>query len=295
MSGPTPWHEPRSRRLELPTGITCHALEWDEAAGGSDHTVILVHGFLDTAWSWVPTVSAGLAERFHVLAPEMRGHGDSDRIGPGGYYHFLDYVADLHAIIERAGKGRVSLVGHSMGGTIAGYYAGAYPDTIARLALLEGLGPPEPATQMPERLRGWIAGWRRTRGKPPRAYASIEAAAEQLRARDRFLDETLALELAARSTTCDEDGSRRFKHDPLHLSTGPYPFQVALAAALWRAICSPVLLIDGGESEFSLAPADRARRVGCFGDVRERVLPRAGHMMQRHQPCALAALLLEFL
>jgi pimeloyl-ACP methyl ester carboxylesterase len=291
----SPWCEPHSRHLELGTGITCHALEWDDPARSRDHTLILVHGFLDTAWSWAPAVSAGLAERFHVVAPEMRGHGDSGRVGPGGYYHFLDYVADLHEIVGRVGRERVSLVGHSMGGTIAGYYAGAYPDAIDRLALLEGLGPPEPQTPMPQRIRGWIAGWRRTRGGDPRSYASVEEAAERLRARDHLLDDALALELAARATTRAEDGSLRFKHDPLHLSMGPYPFQVALAAELWRAISCPILLVDGDDSEFSLAPDDRARRVACFSDPLERVLLGAGHMMQRHQPAALASLLLEFL
>jgi pimeloyl-ACP methyl ester carboxylesterase len=287
--------EPVSRRIPLATGLTCHALEWDAPSRPREHTVILIHGFLDTAWSWVPAVRAGLAERYHVVAPEMRGHGDSDRVGAGGYYHFLDYVADLHEIVGAVGRSRVSLVGHSMGGTIAGYYAGAYPDAVHELALLEGLGPPEPSTPMPERIRAWLAGCRRVRGRAPTAYASIDEAAARLRSRDPLMGEELARELAERSTIRNEDGTRSFKHDPLHLTAGPYPFQVELARQLWRAITCPVLLVDGGASTLRLAADDRERRVENFRDAREAVLPGAGHMMQRHRPGPLAELLLEFL
>jgi len=42
-----------------------------------------------------------LATRAHVIAPDLRGHGDTDWIGAGGYYHFLDYVADLDELIAR--------------------------------------------------------------------------------------------------------------------------------------------------------------------------------------------------
>lgn len=289
------WLEPKSRRLDLKTGLGCHLLEWDEAPERPDHTLILIHGFLDTAWSWVPAVSAGLAERFHVVAPEMRGHGDSDRVGPGGYYHFLDYLADLHEIVGLIGRERVSLVGHSMGGTIAGYYAGAYPGAVDRLALLEGIGPPEPTTPMPERIRGWLAGWRRVRGHDRSSYESVAEAAARLRGRDPVMDEALALRLAERATFRGDDGRYRFKHDPLHLSMGPYPFRVDLAQELWREVACPVLLVDGSETSLVLPPEDRARRVGSFRDAREVTLDGAGHMMQRHRPSELAEILLSFL
>src|SRR5690242_11085102 len=102
---------PASRKLPLATGLSYHLLEWGEG----DHTVVLIHGFLDNAWGWQPMVDAGLAAGLHVVAPDMRGHGDSDWIGPGGYYHFADYLADLHELIDHigqlgnAGRARVSL------------------------------------------------------------------------------------------------------------------------------------------------------------------------------------------
>src|SRR5260221_10332678 len=132
---------PSSNHLTLFTGLDCHFLEWDEAR--SDHTVVLVHGFLDLAWGWARTVEAGLAARYHVVAPDVRGHGDSGRAGPGGYYYIMDYVADLASLVESVGRERVSLVGHSRGGSGVAYPAGARPADVHRPPLPERMRPPQ--------------------------------------------------------------------------------------------------------------------------------------------------------
>src|SRR5262245_7037118 len=103
-------------RLRLGTGLHYNVHEWDN---GGDHTVLLIHGFLDFAFGFTPLVEAGLDGRYHIIAPDLRGHGDSDRVGDGGYYHFADYVADIHDLVEQKARGRLSIVGHSMGGMVA--------------------------------------------------------------------------------------------------------------------------------------------------------------------------------
>ncbi|MEB2313544.1 MAG: alpha/beta hydrolase [Sorangiineae bacterium] len=287
-------HAPRSLRLALETGLEAHVLEWGAESAALDHTVVLVHGFLDLAWGWEDTVTAGLAERFHVLAPDMRGHGDSARVGAGGYYHFMDYVADLASLIDALGRARVSLVGHSMGGSIAAYLAGAWPERVHRLALLEGLGPPVDELPEPERVARWIGEWRRARARAPRAYASLEAAAARLRENDPRLGPELALRLAAHGTRRDPDGLHRFKHDPLHLTRGPYPFRLDVAERFWRRVSCPVLLVEGSESPFrALAGLDE--RAACFSSVERVTLEGASHMVQRHRPAELASELARFL
>lgn len=292
--------EPRSRRIALGTGLTYHVLEWGADRPELDHTVVLVHGFLDLAWGWVRTVTAGLAGRFHVVAPDMRGHGDSDWIGAGGYYHFADYLADLDDLVAQVSRSRVSLVGHSMGGSVAAYFAGTFPDRIHRLALLEGLGPPETPGTAPERVAAWLGAWRRLRqreaGGDSRSYNDLEQAAARLRAHDPLLDPALARELAEHGTRPVPGGGLRFKHDPLHATPGPTPFRVSLAAEFWRRIQCPVLLVEGELSSFRLgqSPEGRAREALLSG-ARRAVLPGAGHMMQRHQPAALARVLVDFL
>lgn len=284
-----------STRLQLSTGLTYHLLEWGAEDPARDHTVILLHGFLDFSRGWVETVEAGLGERLHVIAPDLRGHGDSDRVGAGGYYHFFDYLADLDALVQARGRARVSLVGHSMGGSVAAYFSGTFPSRIHKLALLEGIGPPEMGEIGPERTRAFVDGWRRVRERGQHSFADVEEAAARLIAHDALLETPLAIELARAGTVRGADGRLRFKHDPLHATVGPYAFSVEIAQRFWRNIVCPVLLVEGDRSDFRLAPEDIERRRAAFTHARRATLAGAGHMMQRHQPAALAGLLLEFL
>lgn len=288
-----------SRRLQLGTGLSYNVLEWGGEDPALTHTVVLCHGFLDYAHTWDDTVAAGLLGRFHLIAPDLRGHGDSDHLGAGGYYHFMDYLADLHEVIGQLGRQRVSLVGHSMGGSVVGYYAGSFPERIHRLALLEGLGPPEAEHVLwPDRVRIWLDAWARVQKLPPRRYRSLEEAAGRLLKTDSRLPRELALRLAEQGTVREPDGTYKFKHDPLHTTPGPYPFTVHTASQFWQRVRCPVLVVDAVESDFHLAPADTARRLAAFSQcasMRTESLPGAGHMMQRHQPAALAKLLADFL
>jgi len=250
---------------------------------------VLVHGFLDFAYAW-HEIAPRLAEHGHVIAVDLRGHGDSDWIGPGGYYHFIDYVADLDAVITRLARKRVIVIGHSMGGAVTSYWAGSRPQRPAAIALLEGLGPPDQSeVALGTRTASWIDTWRiaRTAWKP---MPSIETAAGRLRKHDPLLSEPLARRLATAGTRAVEGGFV-WKHDPLHLTTGPYPFRRDAAAQFWRKITCPVLVVDGAQSKLNLSESERASRRGELANVSHVVLPDAGHMMLRHQPAALATLL----
>lgn len=288
-----------SSRIKLHTGLTYHVLSW----GDKDAPiVVLLHGFLDFAWTWEGMAATGILSRYRLIAPDLRGYGDSDRVGPGGYYHFMDYLADVEALVEylnaeRANpSGKVSIVGHSMGGSVATYFAGSYPELVEKLIVLEGLGPPDqPVDNMPERIVAWLAAWRRVTKQTSRPIPSVEEAAARLRRHDPRLEQSLALRLAERGTVELPGGQRVFKHDPLHLTPGPYPFTFEAARSFWRRISCPVLLVAAENSEFKYDDADLARRVGSFNNPRVVTLPDCGHMMQRHQPAALAQLIEEFL
>jgi pimeloyl-ACP methyl ester carboxylesterase len=291
---------PTSRRIALPTGLTYHVLEWGADDPTADHTVYLIHGFLDFGWTWAEMVTAysravAGAGRTHFVAPDMRGHGDSDRVGTGGYYYFPDYIADLHGLIEKTARARVSLVGHSMGGTIASYYAGTFPARIGKLALLEGLGPPEGEPAGPRRTGAWIDAWARARTRGQHSYASIAEAAERMQVSDPLASREQLLRLAEKGTLQLADGRYRFKHDALHVTQGPVPFEVAVASRYWRAVTADVVLVDGAESLFRLAESELAARSRNFARCRHAVIPGAAHAIMRHQPAALADLLREFL
>jgi len=279
-----PLTSPKAHRLALATGLTYNVLEWD---GGGDTTYVLVHGFLDLAFGWhevAPRLGA------HVIAPDLRGHGDSDWIGAGGYYHYMDYVADLDDVIARMARKRVIVVGHSMGGGVAAYWAGTRPDRVHALALLEGLGPPDQSeVELGGRTAQWIEAWKTARAKS-RPMPSIADAAARLRRHDPLLPEARSLKLAEAGTR-PTDGGLVWKHDPLHLTMGPYPFRRDHAARYWRRITCPVLVVDGAQTIMNLPDPERAARRAELANHRHVTLAGAGHMMQRHQPEALADLL----
>ncbi len=278
----------KSRRLPLSNGLTYHLLEWEHRLIAAP-TFVLVHGFTDLAFGWIE-VAERLAVHGHVIAPDLRGHGDSDWIGAGGYYHFFDYVADLDEVIARTARPRMILAGHSMGGSICGYWAGTRPARLAGLVLLEGLGPPDASAVDPvSRTASWIDAWRTGRDKP-RVMASLDDAIARLRKFDPLLADPMARRMAIAGTR-EVPGGVTWKHDPLHMTAGPYTYRLETARAFWQRITCPVVIVDGADSRLNLPLAERAARRAAFANHRHVVVPEAGHALQRHQPETIAQLI----
>jgi pimeloyl-ACP methyl ester carboxylesterase len=281
--------QPTSRTV-VANGLSHRVLEWD---GGGRTTVLCLHGFLDLGWAFHAVAPALARNGHHVLAPDMRGHGRTQRVGAGGYYHFMDYVLDVADLVDALGRDRLALVGHSMGGSIAAYYAGAFPERVWRTAILEGLRLAEtPPESLPGRVAEWVQGVRRARTHRQRVYRTLAEAAARIRAHDPLCPDAEARFLAEHGTR-PVPGGFAFDHDPLHVTRGPYPFRLAHAQAFWAAIRGPVLLVDGAESE--RAPTDVPERLAAFRDARKVVIEGAGHMMMRHRPAEVARVLAEFL
>jgi len=204
----------------------------------------------------------------------------------------MDYVADLDDVIRQLARTQVILVGHSMGGSVSGYYAGTRPERLTALALIEGLGPPDMAgLEGPTRTAKWIDSWGTARGKS-KPMASLADAVSRLRKHDDRLDEELARELAEHGTRAT-DGGLVFKHDPLHMTMGPYAYRVETAIKYWQRVTCPVLVVDGEQSRLNLPLPERAARRAHFASHRHVVVPDAGHAVPRHQPAVTAELLLE--
>ena len=130
-------------------GLEHRVLEWtdgtsDDPRSARRHTtVLLLHGYMDAAGTWDLVAPTLARAGFRVLAPDMRGFGDGARAPRGSYYHFPDYVADVAALVAAlAADAPLALVGPSMGGVVATLFAGAFPEKVAAVANLEGLGPP---------------------------------------------------------------------------------------------------------------------------------------------------------
>jgi len=286
--------KPRHKTVDS-AGLAIHYLEWGEPAG---EPIVLVHGFLDQAQSWKFFVAELIAQTLRplwIIAPDCRGHGDSGWVGDGGYYHFPDYVFDLDCVIRSIGATRFHLVGHSMGGTISFLYAGAFPERLANLVLIEGVGPlGMEFADAPLRMAGWI-GELHDRGRNHfREYTSIEAGANQLQQTNPRLRKEFAIDLARAGMRQNDKGKWIWKFDPLHRTAAPQPFYTAQALEFFRRIECPVLIVDGHESRQNRR-TDKQERYDAIRHHRIARIARAGHMVHQDNPEELAKTVVNFL
>jgi pimeloyl-ACP methyl ester carboxylesterase len=276
-------------------GLDVSCLSWPAVPGAKDaaHTLFLLHGFLDLSWGMAPLASALRAHGVgaKMIAPDWRGHGDSDWIGAGGYYHFVDYLLDLDALTRAlaptavAGDGGAELwlLGHSMGGGAAALFAGAFPERVHALVFAEGYGPPAGDIEdAGSRLRLWVESVRAASPKrepsATKGMRSLDEAVERLRASNPRVPAATVRFLAEKSTRRGGDGLLRWKFDPLHRTPAAYPFIAAQAASTWRRVACPTLLVDGADSPM-LALPDVGARQAAFANARRVVLEGRGHMM----------------
>ena len=277
-------------RFVSANGLRHHLVEHP---GGTRGDVVLLHGYLDLARSFEEVIGSLGAAGYRVIAPDFRGHGDTDRVPPGAYYHAMDYVADLDALLDALALDRPHLVAHSMGGTVATRYAGARPARVATLALIEGVGPPAmPADVTPDRTTGWLDGLKKARGRAPRTMRSLDEAVARMRISHPSVPAETLRRMAARATRATDDGALVFRFDPLHMTTSPMRYDAEAFEAFVARITCPVLMVDGG----SLAHfPELAARAATYPGARFTSVPEAGHMIHWMAPDALAAALLAFL
>jgi pimeloyl-ACP methyl ester carboxylesterase len=102
--------------------------------GGQGTPILLWHGFLETWYCW-RKIMPKLAEQYTVIAPDMRGYGDSDK--PSSGYDARSLSEDFHQLIGQLGFEKVHLVAHDMGAPPALIYANDYPDEVLSLSYLE--------------------------------------------------------------------------------------------------------------------------------------------------------------
>lgn len=259
-----------------------HYVDWGNR---SAPTLILVHGGSDHARSWDWTARA-LARDYHVIAPDLRGHGDSGWSIQGSYL-MADMVYDLAQFIDQFGQEQVTLVGHSLGGSIALRYAGTFPDRVNKLVAIEGLGlspsasKEEPDQAAPDLWQQWIRSRQRRAGRPLRRYPTLEAAIARMRERNDYLSAEQALHLTAHGVNRNEDGSFSWKFDPYLKSMPPQGSGDNDLPQFWSRITCPVLLCLGLNSWASNPVKDG--RAAHFQNARLVEFADAGHWLHHDQ------------
>ena len=123
---------PQGKFAEV-NGVRLHYL-----VAGKGDPVVLLHGYAQTSHMWLPLISK-LADRHTVIAPDLRGFGQSS--APADGYTKAAMAQDIHALVKSLKYDRIRLVGHDIGLMVAYAYAAQYPNEVDRLVLMEAFLP----------------------------------------------------------------------------------------------------------------------------------------------------------
>ena len=287
ITGPTS-HIYISQRLRL------HYVDWGNPGAPP---LLLVHGNRDhcRSWDWV---ARELARDWHVLAPDLRGHGDSEW-NPDGYYSMSAYVYDLAQVIHQLELKPVTLVGHSLGGSISLCYTGLYPDAVRKLVAIEGMAPPPAGKEkkdvapMAQRVRDWIEERRGVAGRQSKCYPSLAEACQRMKTANSYLSDEQARHLTHHGVIRNEDGSYSWKFDNCARIFPPVDLEPDVIKQLLGAITCPTRLIYGRDS-WASNPAEDGR-LAYFSNAAVSLYDNAGHWPHHDQTERFIAELRGFL
>ena len=263
-------------------GLRLHYLDWGDPARPP---LLFLHGGALTARTW-DLVCLALRDRYHCLALDQRGHGDSEW-SPAMEYTPADHLGDLEAVADRLGLDSFVMVGQSLGGMNALGYAIAHPRRLAGLVLVD-VGP-EPNWRGASRIADFVLG---TDG-----LSTLDDYVERARAFNPLRDPDLLRASLRHNLRELPDGGWTWKYDRRHLSPEYFQrFKGWLASAhrgLDRVSC-PTLVVRGALSDV-LAEEDAQRFAAGLPDGRAVTVDGAGHTVQGDNPRGLACALSEFL
>ncbi len=275
VPGPTS-HSFFSQRLRL------HFVDWGNRTAPP---LLLVHGGRDHCRNW-DAVALALREDWHVIAPDLRGHGDSGWSAEG-HYGMNGYIYDLAQLIHQQNLAPVTILAHSLGGNIALRYTGIYPESVRRLVAIEGLGlaPKLQAERsgrpLETRMQVWIDEQRELAGRMPRRYKTIEEAFGRMQDENKHLSPEQARHLTVHGTNQNEDGTYSWKFDNYVRSWPPSDIPASELHRLWGRITCPTLLVYGTESWATDPRTDG--RAAHFNSAEVVAVEGAGHWVHHDQ------------
>ncbi len=286
-------------------GLEHHVRIWGDLSSGLP-PIVMLHGWMDVGASFQFVVDALASDR-PVIAPDWRGFGLTNARGTDNFW-FPDYLADLDGLLDHyLADQPADIVGHSMGGNVSMFYAGARPARVRRLVNLEGFGMPRTRPeQAPARYGKWMDELKSlARGELDlQTYPELSGVARRLMRTNPRLSQDkadwLASHWAAQRTRDDGSTAWAILGDASHKIINANLYRVDEAVELYKAISAPVLAVEAVDGVLKTWKArgieddmlSRLRQVPRIEFVR---LEEAGHMMHHDQPEKVAALISAFI
>jgi len=267
-----------------------HRVTYREAGDPRLPVLLLVHGITSSSATWVPVIPA-LAEHAHVIAPDLLGHGESDK--PTADYSLGALASGLRDLLERLGHDRASVVGHSLGGGVAMQFAYQYYEHCDRMVLVSsgGLGREVSIALRAATLPGAelvlpvIAS---------RQVRDAGMAVSRLLGRLPIRLPPSVVEAARGYATLADTPARSAFVQTLRGVVGPGGQRVSGNDRLYLAEGRPVLIVWGAQD--TVIPAAHAHTAhAAIPGSRLEIFERSGHFPHQDEPIRFARALLDFL
>ena len=252
-------------------GLEIKGLEWGDPQAPP---LLALHGWQDNAASFIPLMYHFIRNNhFRVLAPDLPGHGQSSWRPPHSAYHFVDWLRDIHDLLEALQWSTCSLIAHSMGAGIASLWAGLFPHRCTSLILIEGLGPlSTSAEHSPDQLAKAL----QTPIYPFKERSSFDQLVEQRSTLTPMKLES-ARWLMNRSTRRTEDHHIQLCQDPMLRMPSLLRFTEEQVQAFLRRIQCKVLLIKA-KNGWPFDPEMIEERIGCLSNCETETIEGQHHV-----------------
>jgi len=265
-----------SDRFITVNNLRLHYLDWGNA---SKPPFLMLHGIAREAHQF-DHLAPGFAHDYHVIAIDMRGHGDS-AWSPEAAYLVEDHVKDLEVFVSQLNLKNLTLLGNSTGGRVVQVYAGLHPDLVTRL-IAEDVGPERPAD---------IAnGFGRRVQQEENGWASEDELLAYVQKTDTKTPGTILRSYVHNGSKKRPDGRIVWKRDP-NLAKG------FVETELWRyvrEIKCPTLYILGGASRI-VPPATQEKLKETLPNAQVVVMAGLGHYPDQESTEEFVRIAKEFL
>lgn len=263
---------------ELSIGVANRTIKGWKTGGEGKPLVIALHGWLDNAASFQPL--AEFVSDFQLVAIDLPGHGLSDHRSSDAHYHLMDWVQDVHQVVEALTQKPVIIMGHSMGGIIASLYASCFPEKVSALVSIEAIGPlSESAQTSPQQLKKSVLSRIAIDNKTPRHPKTLEQAIQA-----RLLAGGVSnhsAELLVKRNIRTKGEQLEWRSDRRLRTVSSLRMVPEQAEAFIRHITCPVLIITGSQG-FEKIKTNLAIRQHWYSDLTQIELEGGHHLHMDH-------------
>jgi pimeloyl-ACP methyl ester carboxylesterase len=272
--------KPKDKYVDL-NGLRAHYLDW-----GRDglQPMLLLHGFMAHAHAWDDFASAFKA-RYHVIALDQRGHGESQWCEDGAY-SLSEHFSDLVYFVEGLDLKGLILVGHSMGGRNALFYTACNPQRVKKLVLVDARPASDPKSSR---------ALRRDLRSLPYEALSLSEVVRTIQDLYPYLSRKTCRHLACYGYR-QIAGEKFVPRFDLRMSL-ELDRLGCVTENLWpflKNVACPTLIIRGKESPF-LSRADARKMCGMIQSAKMMEIPLAAHMPVQENPRSFRKVISEFL